>query len=333
MTHQEQEILSMEALCLPCRTYPGGKRQSQTQQRWQIVEAAAVLFQRRSYEAVALEDIADSCSLTAGEVARVFSTKGEILKTIYDHYNAIVMPRQLPKEGYIPVLQSGNAGKVLELFVFQLPAPSKMSFAVLQMVHQRKNQDRSLRNANLCNAQKLVRHYIVSVLQTGVDMGLVDMTLDEIVAFSHSVNVVQEFLANLSSVIPRQSFWQSIQEEMVAPLAALIKLRERGKDSGTHEMERMPVIALAIRSLTGEIEKYIQYYSTLRKQGDVVCSRHLYRLIQHLLQELEQLYHYATRGGNVLGDYCPKDMQALLQEYGENGTKMGRPWRPFSIVE
>lgn len=157
---------------------PDGERFHFTGTKKKVFDSAIELFSKNGFENVSLRDLGDAVEITQSTIYNHFSSKQELLDTIYDYYIEHFHDNLKPVEEVKEMLKNiaGEELCFILMFTFESPDREKYKRMVLitKIIYMRFFQDDRARDIflNLMNAD--VEDYVKEILQHGVSIGVLE---------------------------------------------------------------------------------------------------------------------------------------------------------------
>lgn len=108
----------------------------------QIFEKSIELFSEKSFETVSLKDIGQSIGKQQSGIYNHFSTKQEILDTIYYFFVYHFFDARLSMEEVDPIIRTGDLFKIIDAITFRFSAENdKIMTEIFRIVQKRKYHD------------------------------------------------------------------------------------------------------------------------------------------------------------------------------------------------
>ena len=140
-----------------------------------LLEKAIILFSEDGCEKVTMKDIAVAANIDITEIYNHFAGKDAILEAIYDRYKQVLMANKPTPEQYIPILASGTAEDILNIFNFLLPEPFALNFSVVKIVSSRKLNDERAKALHIQYSWNEALKYVSEVLTKGIEIGRISI--------------------------------------------------------------------------------------------------------------------------------------------------------------
>lgn len=268
-----------------------------------ILSAAAKLIAAKGYDRVTMKDIANASETTSTEVYTHFFSKQFLLEGIYKRYSEVLLHERLNPEKYIPILKTGTAEEILNIFNFPLPEPQDVNFCIVRIVLIRKLSDRQAQAVYLQQQEK-AGQYLKEVLTKGVELGRINMTAEEIDNFKHVLQAIRDYSSAMATMLPDQPAWRVIETNMNQSLSKLLTLNDPLGSPLEDDSAQIPVsfhdFSTMIRDEALLVARYHYYSTILRERGESRLAHAIDEIIENLLDELDSLYFYVNPAAKKL---------------------------------
>lgn len=105
-------------------------------------KTAAQLFSERSFDAVSINDIAETIGKTKSSIYNHFSSKQEILDTMYRFFREHLFDNRKPVDELMPIIENGSVLDMMLSVTFLFPKEyMELLSNILAVIHQRKYHD------------------------------------------------------------------------------------------------------------------------------------------------------------------------------------------------
>lgn len=112
----------------------------------EIFESAIELFSLYSFETVSLKNIADAIGKRQGGIYNHFSSKQELLDTIYDFFCEHFFDNRLSFEDIKPTIEKGTVVDIIRSVIYDFaPENADNMVKIMRIIHQRKYSDEKAR--------------------------------------------------------------------------------------------------------------------------------------------------------------------------------------------
>lgn len=112
-----------------------------------IFERAAELFSAESFETVSLSDIGEAIGKQKSAVYNHFSSKHEILDTIYEYFREHFYDARPTLQELEPIIENGSLADIISSVIFRFPdgEDERRLLTIMRIVYQRKYHDKAAR--------------------------------------------------------------------------------------------------------------------------------------------------------------------------------------------
>ena len=137
-----------------------------------IFLAAIELFSQKSFESVAIKDIAKKIGKHQGGIYYHFESKQDILDNIYDYFEEHFFEARLTLAQIEPVLRDGSLSDIIRAINFDFPPEHILTLqAILRILDQRKYADERARQITKDILHDACIKYAEDVLNRAIEIG------------------------------------------------------------------------------------------------------------------------------------------------------------------
>lgn len=262
-------------------------------QKNEIFEKAVILFSSKGYENVTMKDIATAVGINPAGIYNYFNSKNAILKAVYCRYSEVIHAERPTPEEYMPILETGTAEEILNIFNYGLPEPLDINFSVIRIVLTRKSSDEKAMQIYLKSQWVEARRYLDEVFAKATEIGRLMMSDTALENFKHLLLATREHSANMATMIPDRMEWRRIETGMNQYLAALLAVHEP-KVPPQAKLSPANISAALVEAIEWEslaVGRYYHYSMVLKRMGKAGLSHFVDEIIENILDELDSLYN------------------------------------------
>lgn len=192
----------------------------------QIFAQAALLFADYGYNYISMKEIAEKVGIRPSSIYNHYESKDALLDQMYALYKERCLLPRLSIEACEPILQTGTAEEILEIFNYPLAEPQLEMFAITRILWARKYIDATAREIYNTYVMEAGLNYISEVFARGAAMGRIQNTQEELKNLGLLVLAARIFSASAVVTDPNQEKWRIEETEMLRALAKLLKLKD-----------------------------------------------------------------------------------------------------------
>lgn len=196
-----------------------------TKQR--ILRKSVELFAQQGYDGVPVKQIAQEAGIQPASIYNHYRSKDAILQDIYTYYVKNAFLARLPLEACLPILKSGTAQDIVDIFNYPFADPKPgwpIMFDVVRIIWSRIYIDAKASEIYRVYVLDAGYTYICEVLLHGIEIGRIQNPKEEVEPLASALLAARTFTAGAVVSDPDHDKWRKVESGMLAMMARSLVL-------------------------------------------------------------------------------------------------------------